>query len=506
MNLGSLASPGKAVLKQLLLKSKVVAAIPTSPSNDFTPFNSFLATTTNLFPTSKALLVDLPPYSYFNPMLTRTMDERSSNNGTTAQSDDGSPQTSSSMESGSSFTDNNMTLSPPAVAGDQHYNLIAAAMRANWDEPFHTTNSTLAFVDQGTQGYWEFFLDANTRSSSPAPNFDMFSFLNVDMVESAKPCSNPFATNPFATNPSALPVQRNASGDTAAQSNFVFSPPAIPTAYFEADYRAQMNSGLESPLDSPFTPPLETLCPSDFDTSPAWAPESTPQLEFDFGLFGQQMSGSSLSSPSTSPTTSPTHPTVVIPVESPPLPASPMIKIKPDPDFEEKEVVEEEAEESDEYKPPVRGTRKRKSSTSASAVGGAAPRDSAGKRVFNGTRSTPAPLLDQSAPIQKRNYITSSATSRKAMPKAMERSLRNNRGSFSDRESSLPFPPDQLAAEVEARRAQNTLAARESRKRKADHLAQLESDTASQKEEIARLNTENMGLRLILEQYGWREA
>ena len=111
------------------------------------------------------------------------------------------------------------------------------------------------------------------------------------------------------------------------------------------------------------------------------------------------------------------------------------------------------------------------------------------KVVATGIRKgvTPETLLDESAPTQSRNYITPSATSRKEVPAVFARK-RARSTAFGDEEDQLDdyvLPPDSTEKDlIEQKRRQNTVAARRSRKRKLEHLQQLE--TALEKERQAK--------------------
>ncbi|GAA5867631.1 hypothetical protein JCM3774_001537 [Rhodotorula dairenensis] len=99
-------------------------------------------------------------------------------------------------------------------------------------------------------------------------------------------------------------------------------------------------------------------------------------------------------------------------------------------------------------------------------------------------------ITDLSAPVQDRKYQVESRTSAKAIPKnlAARRAKKLARGESvsSEREA---------VDEASKRRMANTLAARESRKRKAEYLAGLEEQVAVQAEEIELLKAENEQLR-----------
>ncbi|KAI5479515.1 hypothetical protein MNV49_003457 [Pseudohyphozyma bogoriensis] len=398
--------------------------------------------------------------------------------------------------------------------------------------------------------------DAPSGTGTP---FDLEPYINADQLDALSQSSTSTATtgpilvNPILAYPSFLGAAA-ASGYSFGTSTASMQASSTYSSFGGSDaYRNQLNAGLESPLldDSPYTPPMDTVCPSEFDTSPAWAADglATPQLSFnDLSLFGgaapshpaaassspasTSTSSSPLSSPEYSPVVSaeaafeaaedsvvaidpavttfaspalfvkaePSSPTI-------PLNASPAPIPSPEPSLSPSSDVDPGAEATgDDYAPPVSGsTRKRKASSAAT------PKE---KRVWNGTRPADimtGPVLDQDAPIQTRNYKSASSTSRKLIPKAIARSVRAQGRAMRKRSGTeapeLPENVEDLEAEeggegvskevldlVEQKRAQNTLAARKSRARKADHLKRLE-------EEMRELKEENELLKVVNEAY-----
>jgi hypothetical protein len=99
---------------------------------------------------------------------------------------------------------------------------------------------------------------------------------------------------------------------------------------------------------------------------------------------------------------------------------------------------------------------------------------------------TPETLLDDTAPTQSRNYVTSSATSRKEVPAVFARK-RARSTAFGDEEDQLDdyvLPPNPTEKDlIEQKRRQNTVAARRSRKRKLEHLQLLESSLEKERQE-----------------------
>ncbi|GJE91696.1 bZIP transcription factor [Phanerochaete sordida] len=97
------------------------------------------------------------------------------------------------------------------------------------------------------------------------------------------------------------------------------------------------------------------------------------------------------------------------------------------------------------------------------------------KNAPTGTRKniTPEALVPFDAPIQSRKYVTPSATSRKAVPAGFAK--KRARSQAFDEEDDASLDPNDLDA-IEAKRRQNTLAARRSRKRKLEYQRELESN------------------------------
>ncbi|GAA5985187.1 hypothetical protein JCM10908_002560 [Rhodotorula pacifica] len=106
------------------------------------------------------------------------------------------------------------------------------------------------------------------------------------------------------------------------------------------------------------------------------------------------------------------------------------------------------------------------------------------------TGTAPLRITDLTAPVQDRKYQVESRTSAKPIPKnlAARRAKKLARGESvsSEREA---------VDEASKRRMANTLAARESRKRKAEYLTGLEEQVALQAQEIELLRAENDELR-----------
>lgn len=108
------------------------------------------------------------------------------------------------------------------------------------------------------------------------------------------------------------------------------------------------------------------------------------------------------------------------------------------------------------------------------------PSKSVGRRSqATGTRRniSVTQLVPLDAPTQTRNYLTESATSRKEVPAVFAKKRARSQAFPEDEEVAIEITPSMTEREqIEAKRRQNTLAARKSRKRKLEHTQQLESN------------------------------
>jgi len=128
------------------------------------------------------------------------------------------------------------------------------------------------------------------------------------------------------------------------------------------------------------------------------------------------------------------------------------------------------------------------------------------KSAPTGTRKnvTPESLIPVEAPIQDRKYVTDSATSRKELPAVFARK-RKRASTDLDEEDILAAPPTtgELSA-IEAKRRQNTLAARRSRKRKLEHQRDLESTIENERAEKDAWKQRALAFEAILNSNGIR--
>jgi hypothetical protein len=114
-----------------------------------------------------------------------------------------------------------------------------------------------------------------------------------------------------------------------------------------------------------------------------------------------------------------------------------------------------------------------------------------------GTRKnlTPDALIPLDAPVQPRNYLTPSATSRKDPPR------KRSRTEALDDEDEADKDLGGLDS-VAAKRLQNTLAARRSRKRKLEHQLELEISLEREKQQKEQWRSRAMTLEALLLSHG----
>jgi len=114
-----------------------------------------------------------------------------------------------------------------------------------------------------------------------------------------------------------------------------------------------------------------------------------------------------------------------------------------------------------------------------------------------GTRKnlTPDALIPLDAPVQSRNYLTPSATSRKEPPRKRSRTE-----ALGDDDEAIEGM-DELDP-VSAKRLQNTLAARRSRKRKLEHLLEVETTLEREKQQKEQWRSRAMTLEALLLSHG----
>lgn len=126
------------------------------------------------------------------------------------------------------------------------------------------------------------------------------------------------------------------------------------------------------------------------------------------------------------------------------------------------------------------------------------------KNAPTGTRKniTPEALVPYDAPIQPRKYVTPSSTSRKVVPAAFAKKRARSQA-FDEEEvvDDADLNPNDLDA-IEAKRRQNTLAARRSRKRKLEYQRELESSVDQLSEEVRSWRNRAEALEAVMRSHG----
>ncbi|KZP31547.1 hypothetical protein FIBSPDRAFT_849513 [Athelia psychrophila] len=131
------------------------------------------------------------------------------------------------------------------------------------------------------------------------------------------------------------------------------------------------------------------------------------------------------------------------------------------------------------------------------------------KSSATGTRKnvTPETLVPIDAPTQTRKYVTPSVTSRKEVPAVFARKRARSQA-FGDEQDELEedmvtLPPNPTEADlIEAKRRQNTIAARRSRKRKLEYQRELEDTVDQVKEERDMWKNRAMTYQALLNSHG----
>lgn len=126
-----------------------------------------------------------------------------------------------------------------------------------------------------------------------------------------------------------------------------------------------------------------------------------------------------------------------------------------------------------------------------------------GSGKYNGTRRTAIPLLDESAPIQARKYTgPPSKTSKRAVPAAAAKRVAVLQAHA---EHTGVDTTEAIEDTIANRRLHNTLAARRSRQRKAEHLSILEARIAALEESLVRADAEKQVWMARAVDAGWSE-
>ncbi|KAA1469610.1 hypothetical protein DENSPDRAFT_773458 [Dentipellis sp. KUC8613] len=126
-----------------------------------------------------------------------------------------------------------------------------------------------------------------------------------------------------------------------------------------------------------------------------------------------------------------------------------------------------------------------------------------------GTRKnvTPETLVPLDAPIQPRKYITPSQTSRKELPVTFARKRARSAAFGADDElavEDVAVAPVTMTEEeaIKAKRLQNTLAARRSRKRKLEYQRELEDSLEAERQEKEMWKARALVLEALLRDKG----
>ncbi|SCZ87531.1 BZ3500_MvSof-1268-A1-R1_Chr2-2g04997 [Microbotryum saponariae] len=305
-------------------------------------------------------------------------------------------------------------------------------------------------------------------SMPPMHDFDLFH--NMSSVPVSQPSS--LQGQVGAHNHAPSPFARHAELDQSLQSPLGMSPLDSPSEY--------MSPYFASPHDThPFASPS---MPADVLFSPIIDPRGTALPPASQSLI------TAIVPVPVEPTASPADDdSIAFSVKHEKRAASRRIKIEANADLDA--LLEDE---EDEYVPTMRSTRRavnpRKRKASGTAVIAASPSAAAlpEPTVREGRRAK-TDLLRHDEPIQKRNYVGASRTSRKVLPRAIARSLpRNLLNAVHPDANELPAD---VADAVDKRREQNTRAARESRMRKAQAQAALEQELVDLRQRVIDLET-----------------
>ncbi|THH13508.1 hypothetical protein EW146_g6715 [Bondarzewia mesenterica] len=128
------------------------------------------------------------------------------------------------------------------------------------------------------------------------------------------------------------------------------------------------------------------------------------------------------------------------------------------------------------------------------------------KNLPTGTRKnvTPESLVPIDAPIQARKYVTPSQTSRKELPATFARKRARSQafgdGDEDEDDSQAPTLSEEDA--IKAKRLQNTLAARRSRKRKLEYQRELEEALQTERQEKEMWKARALALEVLLRDKG----
>ncbi|CCL99731.1 uncharacterized protein FIBRA_01753 [Fibroporia radiculosa] len=121
-----------------------------------------------------------------------------------------------------------------------------------------------------------------------------------------------------------------------------------------------------------------------------------------------------------------------------------------------------------------------------------------------GTRKNVSPesLVSVDAPIQPRKYLTPSTTSRKDIPAVFARKRARSQAFGDDDDLDTADLPQSDLDAIEAKRRQNTLAARRSRKRKLEYQRELEVTVEQERANSERLRAQVAMMEAVLRSHG----
>jgi len=149
-------------------------------------------------------------------------------------------------------------------------------------------------------------------------------------------------------------------------------------------------------------------------------------------------------------------------------------------------------------------SKRKRSSVTPSAS--SEPPTSSKRASFTGSRNTAIPLLDATAPTQKRVYHgPPSKTSKRAIPASAARKVASLQQIAANGTVEVEEVEAEIEKSIEEKRRQNTVAARRSRMRKAEHLAGLEEQVRNMHEMMERCREEMEIWKERALQAGWRE-
>jgi len=335
-------------------------------------------------------------------------------------------------------------------------------------------------------------LDYSFGLSSPAQPFDNTEPLIADSSASGSSFGQIDYNDLFGYKPTPTRADDHLFNGGSIPTGLIF-PPLVPAQLATApgsgyrDQAADLDASLCSPLD--VSPPTHSLGDfgsallGDFSPDESFSQLATPQLDFshlnvdghDDGAFDSVSLFGSLPGQD-----------FLVNVSA----HQGMVSIKEEPEEDNLASTSATPElDTDWDKPtsnvrppaPVHNTRKRKPIEALPdfELDSSPPVESPSQPLKRARRalSSAPPVLPLDAPIQPRKYHGDSKTSRKVLPKAIERSLGRD---------ARNRDPNDLQADVDSRRAQNTLAARKSRQRKAEELNSLKSENDELRERIAQ--------------------